>query len=373
MDLEQIKSRKIELRSELETNKNCDLDKIEAELRSLEQSEQEIERRNNICERLSTSSIQGEVIEKPINKVESRQYGIDSKEYRSAFFKNLAGIELNEIEKRAMTTGTSSAGVAVPTTTLNKIYEKIENGSITYGLVTVSHLRGNVSIPLEKSTSDVERKGEGENGSIQDDTIEDLKLGAKKYIKLVKLTCELENTAIDALEDYIVRKLSKKLMLAFDADIINGDGVNGAKGILRTITAKSTSGTTWTLKDILKLFSSIPAIARKSATLMMSTNTLYNDILAITDTNDRPIFDVTQDKVLGRTVAECDDVPDGTIIFGDFSEYMFNWSKDAELSKSKEAAFASGDSVYRILALADGGLADLGAMAVMTLSTDKKS
>lgn len=367
MDLEQIKSRKIELRSELESNINCDLDKIETELRSLEETEEKLVRRKEICERLSNSTITGNIVEKPIGNVETREYGIDSKEYRSAFFKNLAGVELNEIEKRAMTTGMSSAGVSVPTVTLNKIYEKIQNGSITYGLVTVSHLRGNVSIPIEKSTSDVERKGEGEDGSIQEDTIEDLKLGAKKYIKLVKLTCELENTAIDALEDYIVRKLSKKLMLAFDSDIINGDGVNGAKGILKTITGKTTSGASWTLKDILKLFSSIPAIARKSATLMMSTNTLYNDILAISDANDRPIFDVTQNKVLGRVVEECDDVPDGTIIFGDFSEYMFNWSKDAELSKSKEAAFASGDSVYRILALADGGLADLGAMAVMSL------
>lgn len=369
MNLEQIKSRKVELRSELNSNKDCDLDKIETELESLEKFEQDIERRSNICKRLSVSTITGTAIEKPVNEIESRQYGVDSKEYRSAFFKKLAGMELNEVEERAMTTGISSGGVAIPTVTLNKIYEKIENEAITYSLVTVSHLRGNVSIPIEKSTSDVERKAEGEDGSILDDTLDDLKLGAKKYIKLVRLTCELENTAIDALEDYIVRKLSKKLVLAFDADIINGEGINGAKGILKTLTAKITSGTSWTLKDLLKLFSSIPAIARKSATLMMSTNTLYNDILAITDSNERPIFDVTQNKVLGRVVVECDDVPDGTIIFGDFSEYMFNWSKDAELSKSKEAAFASGDSVYRILALADGGLANLGAMTVMSLKS----
>jgi len=367
LDREQIKSRKAELRSKLETDKDCNLDEIESELKSLENIENDIERRNNICKRLSTSDVSVNVIEKPIENIETKSLGIGSKEYRSAFFKTLAGVELNEIEKRAMTTGTSSAGAAVPLLTLNKIYEKIENSSIAYGLVTVSHLQGNVSIPIEKSTGDVQRKGEGEAGTNVDDTLEDLKLGAKKYIKLVKLTFELENTAIDALEDYIVRKLSKKLMLSFDADIINGDGQNGAKGILKSVSELTTTGTKWTLKDLLKLFSSIPAVARKSATLMMSTNTLYNDILAITDANDRPIFDVTQEKVLGRTVAECDDVPDGTIIFGDFSEYMFNWSKDAELTKSKEAAFESGDSVYRILALADGGLVDLGAMAVMSI------
>ncbi len=366
--LAEILKRKQEIRSILNGNQDCDIDALEAELRGLDEAQQKIEKRKQIAQSISAGAIVADEIEKPFGQAgEERSYGVDSQEYRSAFFKTLAGVELNDTETRAMTTNTNSAGVAVPTQTLNKIYERIENGSITYGLVTVSHLRGNVSIPLEKTTNDVQRKGEGENGTIVDDTLDELKLGAKKYIKLVKLTCELEATAIDALEDYIVRKLSKKLMLAFDADIINGDGVKGAKGILKTLTAKETTGEAWTLKDILKLFSSIPAIARKGATLMMSTNTLYNDILAIEDKNGRPIFDVTNEKVLGRAVAECDDVPDGTIIFGDFSEYMFNWSKDAEVSKSKENAFESGDTVYRILALADGGLADLGAMAVMQL------
>ena len=95
---------------------------------------------------------------------------------------------------------------------------------------------------------------------------------------------------------------------------------------------------------------------------MMSTNTLYKQIKKIKDDEKRPIFDPAQNKVLGRDVVECDDVPDGTIIFGDFGEYMFNWNKDAVIDKSAEVAFKSGDSVFRILALVDGGLANLGAM-----------
>jgi HK97 family phage major capsid protein len=363
--LKEIMARKAELRSMLESNQEVNIDEIEKELRELEDAQKAIEKRQAIAKQIGAGQIVVNEFDKP--EVEERSYGIDSKEYRSAFFKTLAGVELNDVEKRAMTTNANSAGVAVPTLTMNKIYEKIENDSVVYGLVTVSHLSGNVSIPFEKTTGDVQRKGEGQDGTIVDDTIQDLKLGAKKYIKLVRLTCELENTAIDALEDYVVRKLSKKLMQAFDYDIINGTGSNGAKGILKTLTLQETAGSAWTLADILKLFSSIPAIARKGATLMMSTNTLYNHIIGIVDDNNRPIFDVTQNKVLGREVVECDDVPDGTIIFGDFSEYMFNWSKDAQITKSEESAFASGDTVYRILALADGGLVDLGAIVAFEL------
>lgn len=193
-----------------------------------------------------------------------------------------------------------------------------------------------------------------------------MKLGAKKYIKIVKLTCELEAQAIDALEDYIVSKLSKKLMLSFDDDIINGNGVNGAKGILTTITAQDVEKKgSLTFDDICNLFASIPATARKNAVLMMSTNTLFKQVKQIKDTTGKPIFDPDQNIVIGRDVIECDYVPDGTLIFGDFSEYIFNWNKEAEISKSTEVGFTSGDSYFRILALVDGGLADLGAMAVM--------
>ena len=143
-------------------------------------------------------------------QTEQKTYGIDSAEYRSAFLKSFAGIGLTEIEKRAMTTNANSAGAAVPTSTMNKILEKIENEAVVYNLVTISHLRGSVVIPIEGTTGGAERKAEGQEGSISNDTLGKIQLGAKKYIKLVQLTCELEATAIDALENYIVTKLAKK-------------------------------------------------------------------------------------------------------------------------------------------------------------------
>ena len=369
--LKEIMARKDEIRSILESGAECDIEALKKELRELSEAQKAIEERQQIAKEISTGAIIPNIVDEITKQQdEERSYGVDSKEYRSAFFKNLAGVELNDVEKRAMTTNTSSAGVAVPTITMNKILEKIGNSSVVYGLVTVSHLAGNVSIPLEKQTGDVQRKAEGADGTLVDDTLDDLKLGAKKYIKLVRLTCELENTAIDALEDYIVRKLSKKLSQAFDADIINGTGTNCAKGILKSVTVADTAtANVLDYDDICDLFAGIPAVARKNATLMMSTNTLYKQVKKIKDAEKRPIFDPTQNKVLGRDVVECDDVPDGTIIFGDFSEYMFNWSKEAQISKSEETAFASGDTVYRILALVDGGLADLGAMTAMKIKT----
>lgn len=372
----EIQKRQAELREKAQELEGEELDKALEEAKELAEEEKSLEKRSRLTSMFATNSIKSSsAIEVPSAKSEERSYGIDSMEYRNAFFKTIAGVQLNDTEKRAMTTNTSSAGYAVPTVTMNKIYEKIENESVIYNLVTVSHLRGNVVIPLEGTTADVERKAEGADGSYKNDTIDHLDLGAKKYIKLVKLTCELENTAIDALEDYIVKKLARKLEQAFDHDIINGVHANHeVKGILPAITPINvkTAGTL-TFDDLCALFAAIPATARKNARLVMSTNTLYKQVKAVKDDQKRPIFDIDENKVFGREVVECDDVPDGTIIFGDFAEYMFNWAKDAEIRKSEEAGFMSGDTAFRILALVDGGLANLGAMAALEVGTAANS
>lgn len=372
----EIKKRKMELRADAQNADDKKLDeiadetaKLDNEEIALEEEAQTVEKRSVLLNQLSSGQGAGFAVEMP-DGGEAKTYGIDSKEYRSAFFKTLAGVELNDVEKRAMTTNTNSAGYAVPTITMNKVYEKLTQDAIAYNLVTVSYLKGNVVIPIEGTTADIQRKAEGADSTLANDTIASLQLGAKKYIKTIKLTCELANTAIDALEDFVVKRLADKLLIGIDYDIINGSGTNCATGILQTITPIQTASTGKIgYDDLCDLFASLPARARKNATLMMSTNTLYGQVKKIKDNDNRPIFDVQENKILGRTPVENDDVPDGTIIFGDFSTYMFNWSKEAELRKSDENAFMSGDTVFRILALADGGLMDLGAMKALKVKT----
>ena len=317
----EIQKRQMELREQAKSLEGEALDKAIIEAEELANEEKEIAKRSRLTSMFASNTIKSNAVEIPV-KSDERSYGVDSVEYRNAFFKTLAGVKLNDSEKRAMTTNTNSAGYAVPTSTLNKIYEKVENESVIYSLVTVSHLRGNVVIPIENLTDNVERKAEGADGTLKDDTVTALELGAKKYIKLVKLTCELENTAIDALEDYVVRKLTKKLEQAFDYDIINGVSANNeVKGILNTITPINAKvAGILTFDDLCSLFASIPAAARKNAKLVMSTNTLYKQVKTVKDDQKRPIFDLDENKVFGREVVECDDVPDGTIIFGDFHE-----------------------------------------------------
>ena len=145
----EIKKRKMELRADAQNADDKKLDeiadettKLDNEEISLEEEKETLEKRSALLSQLSSGQNTGSAVEIP-DGTEERSYGLDSKEYRSAFFKRLAGVELNEVEQRAMNTNANSAGVTVPTITMNKVYEKIEKDSFAYNLVSVSHLRGN--------------------------------------------------------------------------------------------------------------------------------------------------------------------------------------------------------------------------------------
>lgn len=103
---------------------------------------------------------------------------------------------------------------------------------------------------------------------------------------------------------------------------------------------------------------------------MMSTTTLYGDIAKIKDDNNKPIFKIETDgrfegKLSGYPVVTYDNVPDGTIIFGNFEYYYFNFVKAFEIAKDTSVGFKSAKTCYRALALADGKVALNEAFVVM--------
>lgn len=366
----EIQQRMLELRNLIQSSTGqalddsiAELDSLDAELRSLGD---EAEKRSKAMVKISENRGGFSAIEKPVVETEERSFGVDSAEYRSAYFKRMAGVGLNDSEKRALTTVNVSG--AVPTQTLSKIETALLAGAVVYPLVSVSHIASNLTMPYKKNKFGVQRKGESEAGTTVDgaNKFGKLELTAKKYIALVQMSCELEATSIDALENFIVNEVVAEMELEIDNDIINGSGDDGAKGILNTITPIETEAEgKISYKDITSLFKALPAKAKKNATLMMSTDTLYGDIANILSDTQKPIFDIDNNKVLGRPVVENDDIPAGIILFGNFALYKFNWVKDVEIAKSQESAFDSGDVTFRALALADGELPQIGGMVAI--------
>lgn len=372
MRLQEIEKRLAEIKVELEKD-GADIDALEKEVKELTEERKKLldqaEKRKKIISDITAGA--GTVIDDFLPKPEERKKEfttdtiLDTPEYRSAYLKRLQGKELNEVEKRALTTAANSAGAAVPTTTLNRIIDKLRQTSALFPRITVSYVPGNLSIVVANAKNAAAWKAEGGDGTPADDTVVNVQLAGYELIKLVEISAAAEAMTIDAFEAYIASEIGRQLAIAIENAILNGDGIGEPTGILSGITWDATNSTTWAaastigydnLVDGLAL---LPTLYHNNAVFVMNRKMLFGGIRKIKTDDKQPIFtynpqDAARNSILGYPVIVDDYMPDDTILLGDFSYYYMNFAKSPEISVSREAAFKSGKITYRGLAVADG-------------------
>lgn len=367
--LSEIESRKLEIRDLLQSDVEIDADAIELELRALETEKSEIEKRAAIAQQINTGEVTAQVIAKPqiqergVHQMDREQL-LASQEYRTAFLKNLQGKMLTEVEQRALTTASGSAGAAVPTTTLNQIIDKLRQTAALFDRISVSFVPGNLSMAVANAKNASAWKTEGNDGTPADDTVVNVTLGGYELIKLVEISAAASAMTIDAFEAYISAEIGRQMAIAVENAIVNGDGTGEPTGVLNGVTWGAANSTDYTavndlydsLMDGLGL---LPTMYHQNAIFVMNRKTLFGGIRKVKATDGQPIFAYNpQDRaaatILGYPVILDDYVPDDTILLGDFSYYYMNFSQAPSIETSREAGFKSGKTVYRGLAVADG-------------------
>lgn len=373
--LQEIETRKMEIRTLLKSDIDVDLTGLKNELETLSNEAQKIQERSAIANSIQVGKIQAREVAKEESLPEDV---LSTAEYRSAYLKQLQGRELSDAEKRAMTTANNSVGAVIPTVTMNKIIEKLEQTGVILPLVTTLAIPSNVKLPVEDTTNDVAWVSEGGSND-KDDTINYVSLGANELIKTIEITAHVEAMSIDAFEAFIIAQLAKKAKIAIDNGIINGTGkTNQPKGILADVEAITTKYDAYEYDDVMTILGNLKSGYKQGAVFVMSTTTLYEQIAKIKDDDARPIFKVETDgrfegKLSGYPVVCYDNLEDGKVIFGNFEYYYFNFVKNFEIAKDTSVGFKSGKTCYRALALADGAVALPEAFVVAELGETTKT
>lgn len=352
----EINKRKAEIRQALTDGKVENLEEVETELRDLETESQTIEKRMKMIDGLKD-------IEKPNNekgndKMENRTFGIETIEYRNAYLKKLMGKELDEMEQRAVL----SANAPIPTMTMNKVVEKLEQTNSLFNKISVSYIEGNVSFSVADAKNDASFKAEGIDGTPADDTTITVSLTGHELIKLVELSAKVEAMSIDAFEMYIVDEIGRKMSIAIENAILNGTGTNEPTGLLKANIITNTGTFTkagMKYKDLMAMFAKLPTMYHANATVVIPRKLFFEEVLGMETTTGEPV--VVQNpqapmlfNIVGYPVEINDYMPTDTIVFGDLSYYKLNFAKTPEISSDKSAGFKSGKTIYRGLAIVDG-------------------
>lgn len=369
--LNEIETRLSAIAQELEKD-DADVEALERETRSLKEEKdaivQDAERRRKLREQIAAGG--GRVVRTFGDEGrEERTYGMETPEYRSAWLRNLQGLELTVEERAAVT-----ASAAIPTQTMSKIIHRLELTPLIQA-VDVTYIPGNVTYPIEKTVNAVGWVEMGTAATDSADAIDSITLVAYKLIKTVEITADVKAMTIDAFEYWLVARLGNKLSVAVCVAIAAGTGSNQATGLTKSGEITNTGTFTkagMTYKDLMKIIAAVPTQYLPNASFAMPRALFYSDLLGMVDAQNRPIVvaDVQSPakfNILGYPVILEDSFPKDNLVFGDLKEgYKFNFAMAPEVRSDESVGFRTGSTVYRVMALADGKPADKNALTLFT-------
>ena len=293
-------------------------------------------------------------------------YTIDSPEYRVAYLKNLMGKELTAEERTVDLSG------ALPTSTANKVVSIVEKSPLL-SKVEISRIAGNLDIPTESASDEASW---GSTGAASNDAVGTTHLYAYQLIKTISVPGTVKAGAIDAFEDYIVRRLAEKIRKALELAVINGDGSGKATGINVTVTTLTGTFTkaAFAKADLFKIMGALGGDYQDNACFIMPSKLYYGEVAAVANINDfaNLAAGANTAKLMGKDVILTENAKISNadyIFYGDPKKYFINFSEDINVAKDASVGFNSNSIMYRGVAVCDGKLADANAFVKFTRAT----
>lgn len=371
---EQLEQRAQEVKGMIETDPEVDITALNIELTGIKEAKDNNAENAQPTERgANLNVITG------MRTAEKRSFNAetvaDTAEYRSAFFKNMLGQPLNEVErdafnvaikaaeKRADAFNTSTDAVAVlPTATLNEVVAKARTMGGLMAECRAFNVPTKIAIPVGTPGTRATWHTEGAEVESEKANIASVMFDGYEIIKIFSISAKVRKMSVQAFEAYLVDELTACVMECIADALVNGTGVGQGTGLLTGVTWNETN--TVTAEKIM--YHNVVETAAKlkrgyaaGAKWAVNNATLYNVFFNMLDDTGMPVFvndpkDGRVGKILGFEVVVDDNLPDNTIILGNYSKYLgYNMPDGVVIETSRESSFKKGLIDYRAMAIAD--------------------
>lgn len=365
MSFEEIETRTAEIAEEMNAE-GANIDALLSEVEQMQERKNEL--KENAEKRASLEKIvnAGEgvtVVEeikeerKEEEKMEKR-YGTESKEYRDAFYANLAGVATEE-QRTILATPLSVDGDAsndgtalvIPKTLDTKIWDNVHTAHPILEDITI--INSGIVMEVTKHTAiatRVQGKKDGATGAgAEENTWVKVTLAGVDYEKYVELTYAQAKMSQGALEDYLAEEISAELGEALAKDVFAKMVSDAGTG------RKVTKGTSW-FNDIATALGK--ADHADNATIYASVADYY-DILGAVDSNGQPIF--RNGLILEANLKKDNAVPTGKVVIVDAKKFVLNQVQGILIESDRDV------KAHRVVVSgylrAEGCLRDNGACA----------
>lgn len=268
----------------------------------------------------------------------------DSAEYKRAFQAHvLRGAAIPaKFQNADATTKTTDVGAVIPTTTLQKIYEKMDKIGMVLPLVTTTGYKGGLSVPTASVKPTASWVAEGAGSNKQKYGTGSITFAYHKLRCAVSMTYEVDNMAYPMFETMFVNAVAAAMVKAKETAIINGSGSGQPKGILKETAAGNVDIAKGKSLTFAQICEAEGMQEDESAVWAMTKSTYMTQVAGMVDQQGQPVARVNigmngrpEYTILGRPVvllnkdylASWSVAPEAAAVVAfmyNFSDYIFN-------------------------------------------------
>lgn len=370
--IEEIKARKVEIRSLIDSADMETLKAFQDELAILNEEAEELRTREEIAKQLETNNNLGNSIN--LKGLENmNNFSLESQEYRSAFMEYVTkGIEIPAEFRAAATSVSADNGAVIPTTVLNEIVTKLEKyGDILPRVRRVSYPAG-VTVPTSATKFEAVWQNENAVGESQKMTTASISFTAYQLRCNAGVSFHMDVRSLAAFESALVKNVVDAMGKALEKAIIAGTGTGQPTGITTATAVAKVDATACDYATLVKAVKAVPSAYKKDFVFIMNEGTALN-FATMVDKNGQPIINAgivqtPQYRFLGHDVVLTDALPDfdaaattNTVaVLFDLSKYMLNTSYEVDLYTYTDNA--TRQKVYDSIALVDGKVIDANGL-----------
>lgn len=313
----------------------------------------------------------------------------DTDEYKRAFMNYvLTGKRIPaELTNADANTKTSDVGAAIPTTTLQKIYEKIESTGMILPRVTHTSYKGGVTVPTSSAKPTASWVSEGAGSDKQKKALGSITFAYHKLRCAISMSLEVSIVTYPMFESQFVANVAEAMVKAEEQAIISGSGSGQPNGIIKETVvtgqnidiAAATTAIAYT--DLVKAEAALPQAYDTDAVWCMTKKTFFEQIVGMVDDKKQPVARVNYGmsgkpvySLFGREVVLVGDylpsfaasVTADTIFAFIFNFKDYLWNENLGMTFRKYTDNATDDEVTVALALVDGKVVDKNSLVTLT-------
>ena len=315
----------------------------------------------------------------------------NSDEYKRAFMNYVAKGEAIPAQFRNNNTNTgptktSEVGVMIPTTTMQKIIEKIEATGMILPLVTRTAYKGGVTIPTSnvKPVATWVEEGQSSNKQKKSTNPTSITFGYYKLRCAISTSLEVDTMAYPVFETTFVNNVVEAMVKALEQAIISGDGIGKPKGILKetvptgqNIDIEADEG--FTYQTLVDAEAALPLAYENGAVWFMTKKT-FMAFIGMVDNNGHPIARINygiggkpERSLLGRPVILNDymtsigtPLTENTVVAFLFNpkDYILNTNLNMTIKRYEDND--TDDQVTKAIMLVDGKVVDNNSLVTIT-------